>query len=446
MSGALQMVYQNLRSFGSSPYWVVYQSVGAASQSLRTYVDATQGVYFGSNGSTYPGRLGLISQTGTLSRQFNFYYNPGCCVEPQGYVDTVVGDASGNLYATGSTPPNYNNGGIFYQISSSNTETYYKKSSSTSGTGNAGIQLTSDGSTVQVRGAGASIGWYAFKITAGAYAFQKNIKSTTMTGSSYNITLEDFKTDASDLMYFTGYGRTPATNQNHGYLVKVTADGATVSWARTYRHSSYATTFYNVAVDTSGNVFASGDVATTPRHNVTVKYDSAGTFQWAAFLELGSPSLTGGSSKLTTDSSGNVYVAMPSVNSNTQSTIIKYSSAGVLQWQREFTTVAGSGEFYILGLQVVGEYMYVSGYKTNNNYPIIWKLPVDGSLTATYAFTGNIAPWSISYQVSTYSEGSITGTSATSSNWTTTNLSFTLSNGDALSTSTNQDAVTKLTI
>ena len=444
MTGATQVVYQNLRDFAGSPYWVVYQTIYAY-QTLKTYVDATQGVYFGYNGTTYPGSLGLISQTGTLSRQFNFNYNPGCCIDPEGRVYAVVGDASGNLYATGTTG-SVNSGGVFYQISSSNTATYYKKSSSSVGMGTSGIQLTSDGSTVQVRAVSAAIGWYAMKVTAGAYGFQKNIKSTTMTASSYIVTIEDFKTDASDFMYFAGYGRTPTVSYTHGYLVKVTADGATVSWARTYLISVFTTVFFNCAVDASSNVYACGDVATTPKQNFIVKYDSAGTLQWQRFLNINSPSPTGGSSKLTTDSSGNVYVGMGSSAAYCQTTICKFNSSGVLQWQRQFATASGSGEFYLLGLQVVGAYMYVSGYKTSNNYPIHWKLPIDGSLTATYTFTGSIAPWSISYEAAAYTDSAGTGTSATSSNWTTANVSFTLSNGTAITTDTAQDALTKVAI
>jgi hypothetical protein len=86
-----------------------------------------------------------------------------------------------------------------------------------------------------------------------------------------------------------------------GVLVKYESSGAP-QWARTVNadNPSASSSFYSVAVDAGGNVYAAGDiyhpgsydfgggVKITVRYQsgVLVKYDSSGTAQWARTVTL----------------------------------------------------------------------------------------------------------------------------------------------------------------
>ena len=143
------------------------------------------------------------------------------------------------------------------------------------------------------------------------------------------------------------------------------------------------------------------------------KYNSSGTEQWCRVIYDGSTSLY--PRGITTDSSGNVYVAgYNEGGGNYDVFILKFNSSGVLQWQRKFSdqgglyvdTVSGpciqcdnSGSFYIV---------WTTATPNANGTPrhmAVLKLPDDGSLTGTYSLThSGSSAGSYTYSATSFSD------------------------------------------
>jgi len=162
---------------------------------------------------------------------------------------------------------------------------------------------------------------------------------------------------------------------------------------------------HGVAVDTSGNVYVAVQFNDGVYEDTeVVKYNSSGTIQWQRRITQYSRYVP---NAITTDSDDNVYVCgyLSGVGAGSRDIFIaKWNSSGTLQFQR---ALGGSGGDYGLGIKVVGDNMYVSGYTASDGEGsddiFIAKLPSDGSKTGTYG--------SFTYQATTLTEsaGSLTG-------------------------------------
>jgi hypothetical protein len=132
-----------------------------------------------------------------------------------------------------------------------------------------------------------------------------------------------------------------------------------------------------LAVDASGNVYVTGtSYGTVSTHGlfqnyITIKYNSAGTQQWAASYN-GPGTDNDYAYSIAVDGSGNVYITGVSGGGSTGSgdtyddyATIKYNSSGVLQWVARYTGVGSTGAdmAYQLKLDVLGN-VYVTGKST----------------------------------------------------------------------------------
>lgn len=137
-----------------------------------------------------------------------------------------------------------------------------------------------------------------------------------------------------------------------------------------------------VITDSSGNIFIAGysnagtrcgTVAPTPA-SILIKYNSSLTYQWCQ--GLGTATLSSSSNSLTSDSSGNLYLAGYTYGNLDGITrtgisdmfIIKYNSSGTKQWTKLLgvagaNTVANS---IVLSNDGSGNYLYVTGYTEGN--------------------------------------------------------------------------------
>ena len=144
---------------------------------------------------------------------------------------------------------------------------------------------------------------------------------------------------------------------------------------------------YALTTDSSGNLYiagrTSGDLNGEANNGAEdafiVKYNSAGTLQWTKLLGTSGNEIA---KALTIDSSGNLYVAgrtSGDLNGETNSGspdafIVKYDSAGVLQW----TKLLGFGSVDELNaltidasdsVYIAGGVYYNSNGKTNSGVP-----------------------------------------------------------------------------
>jgi len=166
----------------------------------------------------------------------------------------------------------------------------------------------------------------------------------------------------------------------------------TAQWARSTVTGSSPSYLLSDAADSAGNVYAVGylnlpdtwdfgngvTVTTTATNTaILVKYNSAGTAQWAQ-------SVTGGASSsaayagITLDAAGNLDVC-GNLNSNTvynfghgvtvtgptnghdSSLVVQYDASGTVQWAKTLTTAAGDNYFQAITTDSASN-IYVAGY------------------------------------------------------------------------------------
>jgi hypothetical protein len=206
-------------------------------------------------------------------------------------------------------------------------------------------------------------------------------------------------TDSSGNVYSGGISRvTGQSSSGQAYLVKYNSSG-TLQWQKSFWStggSSFASSIKSLAVDSSANIYVTGDLqlSTSPANSpaYVAKFNTSGTRQWDTRIYSTSNDATG--SGLVLDSSANVYVAgqvQRAGSSYYDGFLIKFNSAGTVQWQRTFSTTYST---YIYGLAIdeTGNNLFVTGqsrYTDNSDfYHFEHKVPLDGSKTGTYNING----------------------------------------------------------
>lgn len=140
----------------------------------------------------------------------------------------------------------------------------------------------------------------------------------------------------------------------------------------------------SIASDPNGNVYIAGKTNSTPVKLVVAKYSAAGEVQWRKTL-AGSQNREG--LGISVDSAGNAYVVGVTslaedgtATPNTDILIVKYSTSGVVQWQRRLSS-ANTDRAVAIRVDNSGN-MHIAG--NSNDDIIIAKLPCDGSKLGTY--------------------------------------------------------------
>ncbi|MBN2537623.1 SBBP repeat-containing protein [candidate division WOR-3 bacterium] len=155
------------------------------------------------------------------------------------------------------------------------------------------------------------------------------------------------------------------------------ADGVDTVWVRRYAQPGYCNDEATaMVVDPQGNVYVTGSsqrYESGPKDFATVKYSAAGVKQWAARYEGPGNSVP---SAIAVDGSGNVYVtgAGESTGTSWDFLTVKYNSAGAYQWHDRYNGPA-SGEDRAnsictdpSGVAVCG---WVAGGATSNDWTIV---------------------------------------------------------------------------
>ncbi len=189
--------------------------------------------------------------------------------------------------------------------------------------------------------------------------------------------------DKADNVYVTGwsYGTTYPVFSSDAVTIRY--DGSLNEiWAVRYDPSTSDVYPTAIGVDASGNVYVtgenSGEGSNATSDFITLKYDSSGILQagWPQTYHIDGRYLS--PKGVSVDSDGNVYITGTSqpVNNSSSSTIVtvKYNSAGVQQWVRNFVGTA-QGYDYPVGIVAQSSGIYVAGGTqsagTNDDYLLI---------------------------------------------------------------------------
>lgn len=177
---------------------------------------------------------------------------------------------------------------------------------------------------------------------------------------------EDMFVDAAGNVYVTGIGMGSSGNFDF-VTIKYDNNGNQLWLAQYNGPGNSLDEAHAITVDAAGNVYVTGwsHGGATPGYDyATVKYNSAGTQQWAARYN----NTTNGTDEawdVAVDNSGNVYVTGTSDGSGTNSaaTTIKYNSAGTQQWANRFNGAGGGIDVtYAIWVDVSTGDSYVTGY------------------------------------------------------------------------------------
>ena len=277
-------------------------------------------------------------------------------------------------------------------------------------------------------------------------------------------------TDSSGNVYVTGSFNNSAiidlgnsvtlpnvgTSQSFTYIVKYDTDG-TAQWANAVEATN-GSNGYGIAVDSNGNVYATGQYRQTtgttslgnsislPQTNsdadpYTIKYNSSGVAQWANGIGTEGSSGAGPNYGygIATDSDGNVYVtgsyyhSGPSAislgngvtiaaNSATSDAfIVKYNTAGTAQWANVIDSrqtigygiaTDSSGNVYVTGIY---EY-YGSSISLGNSVTLPDAYTTGKNIFTAKYDTNGVAQWADALETSTSGNNSYSYGIATDSN------------------------------
>lgn len=226
---------------------------------------------------------------------------------------------------------------------------------------------------------------------------------TVLTGDSasefYGVTVDDddnvyaVGTILGQSSYSFGNGQaTSGTNTGgNAVIVKYNTSGD-AQWARSTDQGSDESNFYSVFADSSGTISAVGRIRNTVTYGfggastsgaysglncVIVKYNAAGTAQWAKSVSSASDNSV--FEGVAADANGNVYAAGTINNtgsfnlgngvtasapySGENAVIVKYNSSGDAQWARTVTTANDKSIYYAVSADPSGN-VYAAGYIT----------------------------------------------------------------------------------
>lgn len=140
-------------------------------------------------------------------------------------------------------------------------------------------------------------------------------------------------------------------------VLKLSSNGAVV-WARVLKDGANPSAGYAIAVDSAGNIGVVGinRVLSVPQDFTVAKFSSAGALLWVntyTNAPLSGLLQPGG---VTFDSAGNLYAA--ATNNGIDNAIMKFNSAGVLQWQENPVWVSGAANWAAMAVNAAGSIVY----------------------------------------------------------------------------------------
>jgi hypothetical protein len=209
---------------------------------------------------------------------------------------------------------------------------------------------------------------YALKVNSSGVLQWSNRFTTPQPDTGYVSTI-----NSSNDLFIAG----PSGSSTAGTLIKYNSAG-TFQWAKNFI-GSWTNVFPNaIKTDSSGNIYVAGfsyTGATNVYDAFTIKFDSTGAIVWQRFL--GGVQFEGFDG-IAIDGSGNVYVSGLRAQSPNTGMVAKYNSSGVLQWQKELSYPSVSMQIGDMAIDSSGN-IYIPGYLLGRG--ILFKFDSSGNLT-----------------------------------------------------------------
>lgn len=294
----------------------------------------------------------------------------------------VVADNSGNVYVTGTSDGSgSNSAATTIKYNSAGGQVWAKRYDGAGGDIDVAYAIVLDASNVYVTG-------YSY-ISAGSdfnyLTIKYDLVGTQIWAKGYNGTDSKYDearaiaVDGSGNVYVTGYSQT-AVLTNYDYATVKYNSAGTQQWAKRYNGTGNDYDKANaIKLDASNNIIVTGKsigVSPAAEDIVTIKYDNTGTQKWLNRYNDPSNGYDEGKA-LAIDAEGSVYVSGYSFTtglSNDYATI-KYDSTGVQQWLTKYNgTGNNSDQAAAIAIDNSGN-VFISGFSkgsgTNEDYETI---------------------------------------------------------------------------
>ena len=259
-------------------------------------------------------------------------------------------DGAGNVYVTGTTDPTGNLDFDYATVKydASGTQQWVATYNGTGNGADHAYAIAVDGSgnvyvTGTSLGTGSNYDYATIKYDASGT--QQWVARYNGTGNSIDSPTA-LAVDSSGNVYVTGYSVGSGSGNDYATIKYDTA--GTQLWAARYNGPGNGEDLANaLAIDGSDNVYVTGASvgSQTDSDYATIKYDAAGTQQWAARYN-GPGNGYDSATAIAVDSLGNAYVTGTSFGSRSTSNdyaTIKYDAAGSQQWAARYN---GTGSDY----------------------------------------------------------------------------------------------------
>lgn len=372
--------------------WILTANT-ASDDNIGFDVDSSENVYFGfsdSNGSN----IVKCDSSGTIAWQRKLKYSTF-----NAYASDINVDSSGNVYVIG------------YYYTSSTAYAHFVAKYNSSGTlewqktmGNIGSYRRSYRSRLDSSSRPVIVGSQGDSTTQG-FVSRFGTDGTGSLGrvignTSTSDFLESVNFDPSGNILACGY------DSNYFWIVKLTSTGTT-SWQRRLSESGTAK---GIASDSSSNVYVTGLSGFS--QGFMAKYNSTGTLLWQKYLL--NPSYSTQTLCVDVDSSANQYYVGRTNVPTAGALITKLDTDGNVSWIRKLTNIQS-----LTKCKLSGNFLYAIGRQNLTGYPVIVKVPTDGTATGTYG--------SYVYSSVTLTSGNTSNTSSTV-NYSNTSITATSSN------------------
>lgn len=354
--------------------WQVrYTSAGANVDRAQDLVmDASGNVYVTGIGRGASGNFDYITikYNAAGAQQWIAEYNgPGNSLDE---AHAIAVDASGNVYVTGWS---YGGAATGYDYATVKYDALgvqqwaSRYNHTTNGTDEAWDLGVDNAGNVFVTGTSDAAGTNSAAATVkyNAAGVQTNLIRFNGAGGSIDAGYAIFVEPAGTFVYVTGY-TFQSTAADFDFITLKYNSTLVQQWASQYNgpDANYDEA-RSIDVDGSGNVYVTGNSQTLVLTNFnysTVKYNSAGVQQWARNYN-GTGNDVDRSNFVKLDATGNVYVTGKSVGAGAAAedvVTIKYDNAGTQQWLARYNgTSSGYDEGKALAFDGSGN-VYVTGY------------------------------------------------------------------------------------